>query len=116
MHTFVVGDPKNLPVAEEMARRLKAKYGHELIYAAAIGFNGIWMITQAIEAAQSLDPTVVRDKWEKIATMKSVYGTARLGGLKTYGIMHAMNYPQPIVTFDKNGLPKIMKWMDVTIP
>jgi len=116
MHTFVIGDPKNPPVAEEMGRRLKAKYGHELLYAAAIGFDAIWMITQAIEAAQSLDPTVVRDKWETMATMKSVYGSSRLGGFKTYGIKHALTHPQPIVTFDNKGLPKVMKWMDVTMP
>ena len=113
MEVFLPGDPKNPPVAAEMQRRLKAKYGHELIYSGAAGFDAVWFITQAIEAAQSLDPTVVRDKWETIKTMKSVYGTARLGGIKTYGINHAMSHPQPIATF-VDGVPKVMKWMDAS--
>jgi branched-chain amino acid transport system substrate-binding protein len=115
MPTFLPGDPKNPPVAVEMQRRLKAKYGHELIYAGSVGFDTIWFITQAIEAAQSFDPTVVRDKWETMKTMKSVYGTARLGGLKTYGINHTMTHPLPVATFF-DGVPKVMKWVDVTAP
>ena len=112
---FSSGDPKNPPIAVEMQRRLKAKYGHELIYSGAAGFDAIWFITQAIEAAQSLDPTVARDKWETMKTMKSVYGTARLGGLKTYGINHTMSHAQAVATF-VDGVPKVMKWMDVATP
>ncbi len=117
LQSWYVGDPKNkeLPVAMEMHRRVKAKYGHELIYSSAIGFDTIWMIAQAIEAAQSFDPTAVKNKWEKMSTMKSVYGPARLGGLKTYGINHSMTHPQSIITY-VNGAPKILKWMDVTVP
>jgi branched-chain amino acid transport system substrate-binding protein len=111
MLTFLPGDPKNPPVAVEMQRRLKAKYGHEAMFSGAAGFDTIWLITQAIEAAQSFDPTVVRDKWETMKTMKSVYGTAHLGGLKTYGINHTMSHPAPIVSF-VDGVPKVMKWMD----
>ena len=112
MPAFLPGDPKNPPVAAEMQRRLKAKYGHELIYAGSVGFDAIWYIAQAIEAAQSFDPTVVRDKWETMKTMKSVYGTARLGGLKTYGINHTMSHPLPMAAFI-DGVPKVMKWVDV---
>ena len=100
----------------EVLRRLKAKSGNDenLCYAAH-GFDNLWMVVQAIEAAQSLDPTVVRDKWEKMDTMKSVWGTAHRGGLKTYGIKHTMTHPIPVVSY-VNGEPKTMKWMDIIAP
>ncbi|MGD0662404.1 MAG: ABC transporter substrate-binding protein [Syntrophorhabdales bacterium] len=116
--SWIIGDPhnKSLPVGLELQRRLKAKYGHELIYGAGMGFDAIWMITQAIEAAQSFDPTAAKTKWETMKTMKSVFGTARLGGLKTYGINHYMTNPQSIVTYDSDGVPKVVTWMDPIAP
>jgi ABC-type branched-subunit amino acid transport system substrate-binding protein len=115
-HSLLANDPKNPPMVAEVLRRLKARVGHEenLCYAAH-GFDNLWMVVQAIESAQSLDPTVVRDKWEKMDTAKSVWGTAHLGGSKTYGIKHTMTHPIPVVSY-VNGEPKTMKWMDITAP
>ena len=115
-HSLLANDPKNLPIVAEVLRRLEAKSGNDenLCYAAH-GFDNLWMVVQAIEAAQSLDPTVVRDKWEKMDTMKSVWGTAHRGGLKTYGIKHTMTHPIPVVSY-VNGEPKTMKWMDIIAP
>ncbi|MGB6065483.1 MAG: ABC transporter substrate-binding protein [Desulfomonilaceae bacterium] len=115
-HSLLPNDPKNPPIVGEVLRRLKAKSGNDenLCYAAH-GFDNLWMVVQAIEAAQSLDPTVVRDKWEKMDTMKSVWGTAHRGGLKTYGIKHTMTHPIPVVSY-VNGEPKTMKWMDIIAP
>ncbi len=115
-HSLLPNDPKNQPIVAEVLRRLKAKTGNgdNLCYA-SIGFDNLWMVVQAIEAAQSLDPTVVRDKWQTMDTMKSVWGTAHRGGLKTYGMNHTMTHPLPVVSYVK-GQPKTMKWVDITAP
>ncbi|MBI5601903.1 MAG: ABC transporter substrate-binding protein [Deltaproteobacteria bacterium] len=114
-HSLLPGDSHNPQIVDELMRRCQTKFNHSHIYYIIVGFNNLWMLAQAIEAAQSLDSTTVRDKWEKMNTMKSVLGTAHLGGLKTYGIKHTMSYPIPIISY-VNGVPKTMKLMDVTAP
>ncbi len=108
-------DPKNPPMVAEVQKRIKARFNSDIVYYSSLGVDNLWMLVQAIEAAQSLDPTAVRDKWEKMATMKSVWGTAHLGGQKTYGIKHTMSHPIPVMTY-VNGEPKTMKWIDITAP
>ncbi|MBI5601899.1 MAG: ABC transporter substrate-binding protein [Deltaproteobacteria bacterium] len=112
---LLANDPKNPPLVTEIFRRLKAKFGHENIYYSSVGFDNLWMMVQAIEAAQSFDPTVVKNKWEKMSAMKSVWGAAHLGGLKTYGIKHTMSHPIPVISY-VNAEPKTMKWMDIITP
>jgi branched-chain amino acid transport system substrate-binding protein len=114
-HCVTPGDPKNPPLMEELLRRAEVKYGHRLIYYISVGFDNLWMLAQAIEAAQSLEPAVVKDKWEKMDNMKSCYGPARLGGLKTYGINHTLSHPIPIGGL-VNGEAKHLKWMNVLSP
>ena len=51
---------------------------------------------QAIEAAQSLDPTVVKAKWETMDKVETFQGTGRMCGDETYGLKHhAVSHPQP---------------------
>lgn len=56
--------------------------------------NGLYMLAQAIKAADSIDPTVVRDKWETLDTIATVYGEGFPSGDKLYGLHHhAWAYP-----------------------
>ena len=116
-HGLFAGDPQNDPMVKELERMIQAKYSEQPpIYWVALGFDNVWMLLQAIEAAQSTDPTEVRDKWEKMDTMKSLWGgVAHLGGMKTYGIRHTVTHPIPIIGL-MNGEIKTMKWIDFTAP
>ena len=107
-------DPSNPPLIKEIGAKFVKKYGNAFYYQ-FWGFNLIYNLTKAIEAAQSLDPTVVRDKWEKMETIDTIYGTGRMGGLKTYGIKHSVGHPLAIQVLD-NGQVKQVKWVDVYTP
>jgi len=98
----------------EMQDRLVEKYGKERSVHLQI-VNAIWCLAQAIEYAQSLDPTVVRDAWENLDTMETPYGTGHISGLETYGIRHAISHPEPYQLLD-NGEAKFGGWVDVRVP
>ena len=57
--------------------------------------NGLWVLTKVIEAANSLDPTVVKAKWETMDGVDSLFGPSTFGGDETYGLKHhAVGHPQ----------------------
>jgi branched-chain amino acid transport system substrate-binding protein len=115
-HGLLADDPQNDPMVKELQSMARAKYGEQPIYYSGLGFDNVWMLLQAIEAAQSTDPTEVRDKWAEMDTLKSVWGgVARMGGMETYGIRHTVTHPIPIIGL-MNGEIKTMKWIDFTAP
>jgi hypothetical protein len=98
----------------EIQKRLLATYGKERSIHLQI-FNSIWALVKAVEAAQSLETSVVRDKWEKLSTIETPYGTGYMGGQETYGIRHALSHPEPYQILD-NGEAKFGKWVEVRVP
>jgi branched-chain amino acid transport system substrate-binding protein len=110
-----VGAPGNPPMLDEFARNVEAKYKHQSYYFAAMGFDGVWVLVQAIEAAQSLDPGVVKTKWETMEKMDTLFGPGTLGGLKTYGIKHTVSHSVPIQGLVK-GEVKHLSWENISMP
>jgi len=110
-----LGVADNPPLLEEAGAKLTSEYGGDLNLLALNGFDCVWCMAQAIEAAQSLDTTAVRDVWEQMDPIETVYGTAHLGGLKTYGIQHTVAMPVAIELLD-NGVPKFGAWVNVNLP
>ena len=90
------GDSRNTPLMNEMASRITSKYGENstvLLRSA----NSLWVLKQAIEAAQSLDPTAVKARWETMEKVDTLYGPGRMCGDITFGIKHhAVVHFQPI--------------------
>jgi hypothetical protein len=70
---------------------------------------------QAIQLAQSFDPAVVKDKWEKTDTMETVFGTGQMCGLKTFGIRHVLAQKAPIQVIE-NAKMKYGGLMDMYLP
>ena len=106
--------PGTPPLMAEIQKRLLATYGKERSIHLQI-FNSIWALANAVEAAQDLDTTAVRDTWEELDTIETPYGTGHMGGLKTYGIRHALSHPEPYQMLDK-GQAKFGDWVDVRVP
>ncbi|MGD0917995.1 MAG: ABC transporter substrate-binding protein [Thermodesulfobacteriota bacterium] len=96
--TFAVTpyDLSNPPLMNEITKRIIAKYGPSTsIYLQ--GANSLWVLKQVIEAAQSLDPTVVKAKWEAMDKVDTLFGPGRMCGDITYGIKHhAVAHPEPV--------------------
>ena len=60
--------------------------------------NGLYMLKYALEQANSLDPAVVRDKWETFDSIPTVYGQGFPSGNQLYGLHnHAWAYPVALV-------------------
>jgi hypothetical protein len=81
--------PDNPPMIKEIWNR-----GGKQPPLFAFTSSALWLLAQAIEAADSLDPTVVRDKWESMDKIDTIYGPGVMCGEKTYGIKnHAVSHP-----------------------
>jgi len=111
----MLGVPGNPPLLEEVGARLASEYGGDLNQLALNGFDCVWCMAHAIEAAQSLDTTAVRDAWEQMDPIETSYGAGHLGGLKTYGIKHAIAKPCGIQLLD-NGEVKFGAWIVALLP
>lgn len=85
------GLPDNPPMVNEIYNQLEPLYGPNTLNLE--NANGLYVLVQAIEAAQSLDPTVVRDTWEQMDTIDTLFGKGYMGGEKIYGIRHSVSNP-----------------------
>jgi ABC-type branched-subunit amino acid transport system substrate-binding protein len=93
---YTPDDPNMPPVAKEIINRVVAKYGKDYQLEMS-GPNCLWILKEVIEAAQSLDPTVVKKKWESMDEVETIFGKAKICGDETFGIKHhVVASPQPI--------------------
>jgi len=110
----VPGAPGTPPLLAEFQDRTMEEIGDvSIVY--GFGFNSVWTLLEAIETAQSLDTTVVKETWEKLDTIETCYGTGWIGGQETYGIRHQVSHKMPVTVVD-NGELKFAEWVEVHIP
>lgn len=105
----------NIPDAmKEMVQKVKDKYG-EVSWDYLRPFDALWVLVQAIEAAQSLDTTAVAKAWENMKSFKTLEGEGVMGGLKTYGVNHQAVLPFAITKISGDKL-ELIKWVTPSIP
>jgi len=102
--------PKMPPVIKEARRRVLDKYGVELTFGHGAGWEALWCLVQAIEAAQSLDTTIVAKTWENMKNIETLYGRGSMGGMKDFGINHVVMKPRPLTRLE-NGAVKFIKFI-----
>ena len=66
------------------------------------GFDAVYTLVQAIQAAQSLDPQVVATTWAAMTNIDTILGPGKMGGMQTYGINHSVYAQLPILRVDNN--------------
>ncbi|NLV72540.1 MAG: ABC transporter substrate-binding protein, partial [Actinobacteria bacterium] len=101
-------------LAEPMRRLLEM--GDPGRHVFGLGPNALYMLRYAIEAADSLDPTAIRDKWETLTTLPTLYGEGFPSGNQLYGLTnHAWARPVPVALVN-NGQAEYKPWIipDVT--
>lgn len=106
--------PEITPLMKEIVARSKDKWGYFLEYH-LLGYQTIWSLMQAIEAAQSLEPDVIKDVWENMDTIETIYGTGHMGGLETIGINHIVCCPLPVEKM-VDGEVVFAGWSEVVLP
>ncbi len=73
--------------------------------------NALYILKHAIEAADSLDPTAVRDKWETLTSIPTLYGEGFPSGNQLYGLTnHAWAHPIPVCLIN-NGQVEYKPWI-----
>ena len=78
--------------------------------------NSLYMLAKAIEAADSLDPTVVAKKWESLSSIPTLYGDGFPSGNKLFGLTnHAWAFPVSVCLI-QGGKVEYKPWIlpDVT--
>jgi branched-chain amino acid transport system substrate-binding protein len=107
------GDPENPPMMAELIKRLQAKLGEDTAVYLEYS-NSLVVLVNAIEMAQSLDPTEIAQYWEtNIDTIETLFGTGRMGGEQTHGIKnHAVAHPM-CMQMMKDGQQVLAGWVDV---
>jgi len=101
-------------VKKELIPRASAKLGH-INQWQPWGWNTLWILTQMIESAQSLDPAVVAKHFRTMKTVQTIFGTGKIGGQKTFGINCVVGPPQAIY-IAKGGQPVFVRWVDTYTP
>jgi len=103
------------PMVKEMVKLWEAKYKTRLDEGGPDSWDTLYVLVQAIEKAQSLDPTDVKNAWEKMDTFQSIKGAAKMGGVKSFGVNHMGFPPCPIIRL-QNGQVEFIKWFDAWMP
>jgi branched-chain amino acid transport system substrate-binding protein len=78
--------------------------------------EALYLLVGAMEAADSLDPTAVRDKWQTLTSLPTLYGEGFPSGNQLYGLTnHAWANPIPVALIN-NGQVEYKPWIvpDVT--
>jgi branched-chain amino acid transport system substrate-binding protein len=79
------------------------------------GWNPLWVLKQAIENAQSLDPTAVARDFAHMTAIETAYGAAKVGGQQTYGINAVVVGNVPLTRL-QNGKAQFLGWFPLEIP
>lgn len=73
--------------------------------------NGLYMLKQAIEAADSVEPDKVKAAWEAMSTIPTLYGDAVPSGESLFGMKgHAWAYPWSVAHI-MNGQIEYIGWV-----
>ena len=105
------GDPGMAPIASEIISRVTAEYGADYQLEMTVP-NCLWVLKEGIEAAQSLDPTVIRDTLESMDEVETIWGSAKICGEQTLGIKHVIASPQAVQIL-KDGVETSAGWIDL---
>jgi branched-chain amino acid transport system substrate-binding protein len=112
---FDVYGPEAPPMVKEIVELWDSKYSEAFDADSPETWDAMWVLKQAIEKAQSIDPTDVAKAWETMDTFESIKGTGKMGGAQTFGINHMGFAPCPITRL-QNGEIEFIKWFDPWVP
>jgi len=109
-------DTKNTPSSvQEIIKLWESTYDYPIDPDGTEPWDCVWCLTQAIEKAQSFDVDDVKNALQNMGTLETSRGTAKIGGLKTFGINNMVFGPGPLMRF-KDGNMEFIKWVDPWLP
>jgi branched-chain amino acid transport system substrate-binding protein len=85
-----------------------------------VGYNGLWVLLQAIEKAQTVDPQEFYDAYQTMTepgVLQTLWGDgAYVGGLESTGVNAVLNEPYWINAIGADGVAKNAKQIFVEVP
>lgn len=93
-----IGSPTD--AMKEVMAMAQEKYNEPFNSSICFTWDGAWILTQVMEKAQSIDPEKVFETFETMTapgSLKTVFGSGRIGGLKTFGVNRVLARPIPVV-------------------
>jgi branched-chain amino acid transport system substrate-binding protein len=112
---YALDSPEMTPMIKELREMWPDKFGVEMTVDHLLGWECLWTVTQGIEEAQSLDPTVVRDTLEQMDNIETPFGTGKMAGLETFGLNHVLVRPIGIAIL-MDGVVEHVKWVTPELP
>ncbi len=77
--SYTATDTSFPPLVKELVDRTVAEYGQDYsLY--FTGADSLWALKEVIQAAQSLDPTEVKEQWESMDTIETLWGPGTVCG------------------------------------
>ena len=113
--TPYVESPMMPAMVEEIAGIMSDDFGETLREEHIRGWEMLWVLAQAIEKAQSIDPVEVAQAFETLEDFDTPFGTGQMGGLETFGVNHVVLAPQAISSI-MDGEVEQVKWFVPSIP
>ena len=107
--------PAATPKINELVKLWGASHKEPCDLDGITSWDMLWVLSQAIEKAQSVDPVEVAKTFEKGEAFETARGTARMGGAKTFGLNNMLFRPCPVSRL-KNGNIEFVKWYDTYMP
>ncbi len=113
------GDPDAPAAMKDVKKRWEAKYPKEpWVDDALMPWDEVWVLAQAIEKANSIDPkqvVKVLQSMTKPGSLKTTFGPGYMGGLKTYGVNGLLVRPAPVTVIQGEKI-KMVKWFTPVVP
>jgi len=112
------GDPNAPQAMKDVKKRWEAKYTDPYVDDALMPWDEVWVLSQAIEKAKSLEPEAVVKALEgmsKPGSLQTTFGPGHMGGLKTFGVNRMLVRPIPITVIQGNEI-KMVKWVTPELP
>ena len=104
--SFLPDDPGNPPLLQEVLDRRTTE-----LQWFGMTPNALWILVEAMKAAQSIEPADVVAKWESMDSISTLYGEGVLCGTETFGLKnHAVVYPVSVHKLI-DGEIQYMEWI-----
>ena len=102
--SFDMSSPLMTKEQNEFAKRYLARYGEPALFESQSGYEGLFILLQAIEKAQTLETGIVARTLESL-TGKTPLSNVPIswGGKKRYGIDHQFNCPTYLTSMKSDG-------------
>lgn len=106
------------PGMKKIMKLWAEKYKEPFVSVALFSWDNLWVLIQAMQKADSIDPAKVAgaiDKMTAPGSVKTTFGPGRMGGQERYGVNRVLVRPFPLTKIDKSAT-EFVGFFEPTVP